>query len=30
VPCHITWASNKYSAEDNDITQKDVIMTAQK
>lgn len=30
VPCHITWASNKYSAEDNDATQKDVLMTAQK
>lgn len=30
IPCHITWASNKYSTEDNDVTQKDVIMTAQK
>lgn len=30
MPCHITWASSKYSAEDNDITQKDVLMTAQK
>lgn len=30
IPCHITWASNKYSTEDNDITQKDVLMTAQK
>jgi hypothetical protein len=30
IPCHIVWASNKYSTEDNDITQKDVLMTAQK
>ena len=30
IPCHITWASNKYSTEDNDRTQKDVLMTAQK
>lgn len=30
IPCHITWASNKYSTEDNDLTQKDVLMTAQK
>jgi hypothetical protein len=30
IPCHITWASNKYSTEDNDMTQKDVMMTAQK
>ena len=30
IPCHITWASNKYSSEDNDLTQKDVMMIAQK
>lgn len=30
VPCQITWASNKYSTEDNDVTQKDVLLTAQK
>lgn len=30
IPCHITWASNRYSTEDNDITQKDVLMTSQK
>ena len=30
IPCHITWSSNKYSTEDNDLTQKDVMMSAQK
>ena len=30
VPCHITWASNKYATEDNDLTQNDVMMSAKK
>jgi hypothetical protein len=30
IPCHIIWANSKYSSEDNDLTQKDVVFTSQK
>jgi hypothetical protein len=30
IPCHITWTSNKYVTEDNDLTQKDVLMVSEK